>query len=282
MAGLPPLPQMPRGGVWMVGSRQRTAWASAAGSRSGQSGARCSRSCTAVAGPSAIRSMPAFSTASMSSPSSRCRPYVMFWNTSRSSRGWISGRNARKSRLDIRWIVARIIEPRTASRSSISRASSVGSNPFSRVHSPTYGASGDWACMPTRCSIASSAVASWRSISHWRCRVARFRACRLNFDMADPLLVYGSNARRRSGQPWTSIQLSAGAQAGEEAGEELLAMRPQAEVAVGVEVAVAAGGDERHFPAGGEASGGVHGAVRVVVTGNQKRRDGEAESPEGR
>ena len=39
----------------------------------------------------------------------------------------------------------------------------VGSKPSSRVQSPTYGASGACACMPTRCSIASAAELPARS-----------------------------------------------------------------------------------------------------------------------
>jgi hypothetical protein len=52
---------------------------------------------------------------------------------------------------------------------------------------------------PARCSMASSAEAVWRSVSHWRCGVARFRARKVN--VAWPVLssVRG-NARRSSGQ----------------------------------------------------------------------------------
>jgi hypothetical protein len=98
--------------------------------------------------------------------------------------------------------------------------------------------------------------------------------------MADPLLVYGSNARKRSGQK----QSSTGTEAGEEAGEELLTVRPEAEVAVGIEVAVAAGSDEGDLPVGRQAGGDVDGAVRVVVAGNQEsgdRQGSRAEVGEG-
>src|SRR5215207_3186616 len=62
---------------------------------------------------------------------------------------------------------------RTARRSRIRRASSSGRKLSSRVHRPTYGGLGAWACMPTRCSIASVAESSQRRSSSWRASSAR-------------------------------------------------------------------------------------------------------------
>ncbi len=197
MVGLPPLPQMPRGGVWMVGSRHRTAWARAGASRSGQSGPRCSRSCTAVAGS---RSHAVGAGAGVRRPCRGPRGGAGRRSVLSRPRGpggaGSSGRKARKSRLDIRWIVARIIEPRTALRPS-------GGRPGRRAGSRRAGSRGRRTARagpgPACRRGARSLRGRWRrrrSSSHWRWRVARFWACRLNFDMADLLPAGGSSTRK--------------------------------------------------------------------------------------
>jgi len=62
---------------------------------------------------------------------------------------------------------------RTASRRSINPTSSLGSNPSTRLHKPTYGASGACACIPTSRSTASAAEHPHRSTNPCRTDVAR-------------------------------------------------------------------------------------------------------------
>ena len=75
--------------------------------------------------------------------------------------GWI----ASQSRVETRWIVARISWARTAARSEISALSSPGRKSSRRDHRARYGFAGTWACMPTSCSIMSAARAPERCSS---------------------------------------------------------------------------------------------------------------------
>ena len=61
--------------------------------------------------------------------------------------------------------------PRRIARSSVARR-----KPVSRDQSPTYGAGGHCACIPTRRSIAPSGESRRRCRSSWRASVARFRS----------------------------------------------------------------------------------------------------------
>ena len=72
----------------------------------------------------------------MSTPSS-ARPNGLPVQNMRSMTGSINGRSLRMSRAVTRWIVARISDARTARRSVIRSASSLGWKPSNRVHNPT-------------------------------------------------------------------------------------------------------------------------------------------------
>ena len=93
-------------------------------------------------------------------------------------------------------MVVRISETRTAFRSSISRARFSGLKPSRRVHSPTYGARGDCACMPTRRSIASAAASFQRRRSICRSSRARLSALRSRTSGVTACALGGPSSRR--------------------------------------------------------------------------------------
>ena len=93
--------------------------------------------------------------------------------------GCMSGRSSRQSSAVTRWIVPRMTPMRTTSRRSSSSDTDSGRKPSSRDQSAVYGLCGTCACIPTRCSTASSGVRSERWSSSWRSSVARFSARRL-------------------------------------------------------------------------------------------------------
>ena len=75
----------------------------------------------------------------------------------------MTGRQASASRALTRWTVIRISEARTTVRRRNRPASCSAENPCSRVHNPTYGDSGAWACIPASRSTAAVGRRSCRS-----------------------------------------------------------------------------------------------------------------------
>src|SRR5207244_2300870 len=117
----------------------------------------------------------ACATTALKSTPTRLRPNGELFSV-RSRVAGKRGYSARPSRAVTRWIVLRSRPRRTARRSLIKSASSLGWNPSSRVQSPTYGEFGTWACIPTRCSISWAADARRRRSRCWRSSRARFSA----------------------------------------------------------------------------------------------------------
>ncbi len=185
----PLFPQTPRGGTWTSGIRWRMARAREAGSRSGHHSLSSSPSSLAARGRSSSSVRAAATSASMSTPSMPARLARLAYRP-RSKTGCNRGRRARKSRAVTRCTVLRISAMRTARRSRIRQASSSERKPSSRVHRPKYGGLGAWACMPTRCSIASAADIFQRRNNNWRASVTRFssRSDRVRSATASPHL----------------------------------------------------------------------------------------------
>ncbi len=131
--GCPAEPHTARGGTWTSGTSARTPWASALGEWPGQSGASSPPSSLNVLGSASTSARPAAARAAVSRPANRSRKMA---GRARSSTGWISGRSARQSRAETRWIVERIRAIRTTCRLTSNSARSPGWKPSSRDHSP--------------------------------------------------------------------------------------------------------------------------------------------------